>query len=79
MTVKSNFTREYAAFIEGLIAARKRQGLTQQAVADLLGKPQSFVSKYESGERRLDVVEFCQIAKAMREDPVKLLQEMGFS
>lgn len=77
--MKSNFTREYAALLEGLIAARKRQGLTQQAVADLLGKHQSFVSKYESGERRLDVVEFCQIAKAMKEDPVKLLQDMGFA
>ncbi len=75
--MKSNFTREYEAFLEGLIAARKRQGLTQQAAADLLGKPQSFVSKYESGERRLDVVEFCQIAKVLGENPVRILQEMG--
>lgn len=75
--MKSNFTREYEAFLEGLIAARKRQGLTQQAVADLLGKPQSFVSKYESGERRLDVVEFCQLAKVLRENPVRILQEVG--
>lgn len=76
--MKSNFTREYTVFLEVLISARKRQGHTQQAVAELLGKPQSFVSKYESGERRLDVVEFCQIAKVLREDPVSLLQEMGF-
>lgn len=75
--VKSNFTREYTAFLEVLIAARKRQGLTQQAVADLLSKPQSFVSKYESGERRLDVVEFFQIAKVLRENPAQLFQEMG--
>ena len=75
--MKSNFTREYEAFLEGLIAARKRQGLTQQAVADLLGKPQSFVSKYESGERRLDVVEFVQLAKVLRENPVHILQETG--
>lgn len=67
--MKSNFTREYEAFLDGLINARKRQGLTQRAFADLLGKPQSFVSKYESGERRLDVVEFCQIAKVLRENP----------
>ena len=76
--MKSNFTRDYEKFLEVLINARKRQGLTQQAVADLLNKPQSFVSKYESGERRLDVVEFCQIAKALHENPVALLQEMGF-
>ena len=75
--MKSTFTRDYTAFLEGLINARKRQGLTQQAVADLLSKPQSFVSKYESGERRLDVVEFIHIAKLLHEDPVLLLQEMG--
>lgn len=76
--MKSNFTREYAIFLEVLINARKRQRLTQQAVADLLDKPQSFVSKYESGERRLDVVEFCQLAKTLGETPDALLQEMGF-
>jgi len=73
-----NFTREYAVFLEVLINARKRQGLTQQALADLLNKPQSFVSKYESGERRLDVVEFCQLAKVIGQSPAELLQEMGF-
>lgn len=77
--MKSNFTRDYTAFLEVLINARKRQGLTQQAIADLLNKPQSFVSKYESGERRLDVVEFCQIAKALNESPVSLLKEMGLA
>lgn len=46
-------------------------------VPRLLAKPQSFVSKYESGERRLDVVEFIQIAKVLGEDPVRLLKEMN--
>lgn len=78
MTVKSNFTRDYAVFLEVLLRARKRQRLTQSAVAASLGKPQSFVAKYESGERRLDVVEFCHIAKVLRENPVSLLREMGF-
>ncbi|MBQ4567713.1 MAG: helix-turn-helix transcriptional regulator [Desulfovibrio sp.] len=77
MPMKSNFTREYEAFLEELIAARKRNGLTQQAVADLLHKPQSFVSKYENGQRRLDVVEFCQIARVLRENPVCILQQVG--
>ena len=74
--MKSNFSKEYSSFLTVLTAARKRRGLTQKAVADLLGKPQSFVSKYESGERRLDVVEFTQISKALQEDPLALLQEM---
>lgn len=78
MMQKSNFTKQYAQFLNVLIDVRKRSGLTQQAVADLLGKPQSFISKYESGERRLDVVEFCELAKALGETPDALLQEMGF-
>lgn len=76
MSVKSNFTREYTAFLEVLVKARKRQKLTQQAMAKFLGKPQSFVSKYENGERRLDLIEFFSIAKALNEDPVQLLHEM---
>ena len=39
--------------------------MTQVELADLLGRPQSFVSKYERGERRLDVVEFLEIADAL--------------
>ena len=46
-----------------LRAARKHAGLSQADVAQQLGKPQSFVSKYERGERRLDVIEFLEIAK----------------
>ncbi|MFC5508127.1 helix-turn-helix domain-containing protein [Bosea massiliensis] len=44
-----------------LVEARKAKGLTQAELADLLGKPQSFVAKYENGERRIDVIEFVDI------------------
>jgi transcriptional regulator with XRE-family HTH domain len=44
---------------------RRELGLRQVDVARLLGEPQSFVSKYESGERRLDLPELEQICKAM--------------
>lgn len=53
---------------ELLIGARKRAGLTQQDVAQALNRPQSFVAKYEGGERRLDVVEFLQVAKVLGVD-----------
>jgi len=56
-----------------LVGARKRAGLTQQDVADRLDKPQSFVAKYEGGERRLDVVEFILVARAIGADPKKLV------
>jgi transcriptional regulator with XRE-family HTH domain len=76
--MKSIFTKEYRVFLEVLVAARVSQGLTQAAVAERLKKPQSFVSKCESGERRVDIVEFFAICKALDKDPAALLKEMGF-
>lgn len=61
----------YRKFLERLRAARLEAGLTQVEVAQRLGKPQSFVSKSENGERRVDAVEFADLAalygKAMEE------------
>ncbi|WP_240633804.1 helix-turn-helix domain-containing protein [Caulobacter flavus] len=48
-----------------LVEKRKEAGLTQRELADRLGKPRSFVSKIEGRERRIDVVEFIAIAKAL--------------
>lgn len=68
--------REYRRLREMLIETRKAAGLTQSALAKRLGRDQSFVSKYERGERRIDVVEFLAIAKALRADPGKLLRRL---
>ena len=48
---------------------RSQKGITQLQLADVLGKPQSFVSKFESGERRLDVNEFIAVCHALDESP----------
>lgn len=56
-------SKEYREIIERLIKARKNADFTQVEVAKLLGKPQSFVSKVESRERRLDIVEIKQFAR----------------
>jgi transcriptional regulator with XRE-family HTH domain len=56
-----------------LAAARTEAGLTQADVAKRLKRPQSFVSKYEQGERRLDVAEFVQVCRAIGIDPVPVL------
>jgi ribosome-binding protein aMBF1 (putative translation factor) len=59
---KSIHTKQYAIFLKVLRDARRRAGLTQEDVADRIGETQSFVSKVERGERRIDVVElhvFC--------------------
>ncbi|MEY9590245.1 transcriptional regulator with XRE-family HTH domain [Bradyrhizobium yuanmingense] len=71
---KSLKSAEYARFIALLVAARHKAGMRQQALAKKLRKPQSFVAKYEGGERRLDVIEFIVIAEALGADPLKLLR-----
>lgn len=63
--VKSLHTPAYGAFRRIMALARERQGMTQSELATRLGKPQSFVSKYENGERRLDVVEFVSVCDAL--------------
>lgn len=50
------------------MAARFSAGLTQQDLAVRLGTPQSFISKYENGERRLDILEFIRVADAIGTD-----------
>lgn len=63
MIGKSLFSADYMVFLRLLREARKRAGLTQEEMGARLGQTQSFVSKCERGERRLDIVEvraFCQ-------------------
>jgi transcriptional regulator with XRE-family HTH domain len=59
-----------------LIALRKEAGLTQTAVAGRLKRPQSFVAKYEGGERRLDVIEFLDVAHALGADPQEIIASL---
>lgn len=60
-----------------LIEARNKAGLTQVGLAKRLGKPQSFVSKFERGERRLDVVEFFDVAEAIGIDGIAFLKDLN--
>jgi transcriptional regulator with XRE-family HTH domain len=71
---KSVHSPEQQLLRELLVEARDKAGLTQQKLAKRLGKPQSFVAKYEGGERRLDVVEFIAIARAIGADPVRIVR-----
>lgn len=72
---KSLKSAEYARLIQLLVAVRHKAGVRQQALAKKLGKPQSFVAKYEGGERRIDVVEFVTIIEALGADPLKIFKE----
>ncbi|EPG74380.1 DNA-binding helix-turn-helix protein [Leptospira fainei serovar Hurstbridge str. BUT 6] len=60
---KTIYTEEYRSFQKLLKRARKEAGYTQVEVADALGEPQSYISKIESGDRRIDVIEFWTFAK----------------
>jgi len=73
----SVFTQRHQEFIQFLVATRKAAGITQVELAARLDRPQSFVSKVERGERRLDVIEFCQVAEALGHAPSKLLGEFA--
>jgi transcriptional regulator with XRE-family HTH domain len=65
-----------------LIAKRKSAGLTQAGLAEQLGEHQSFVARVESGQRRIDVVEFLRLAELLEFDPasaIKTLRRVGRS
>ena len=74
---KSSFSAEYKLLCRLLQEARLKAGMTQQHVAKCLNRPQSYVSKYESGERRLDVVEFLRAVKVLRVKPEHLLNKLA--
>ncbi len=74
--VKSLHTPEYELFRALLVAAREKSGLTQAAVSGKLGRPQSYVAKYEGGERRLDVVEFVEVCTVLGIDPTRVIDSL---
>jgi transcriptional regulator with XRE-family HTH domain len=63
----------YRKLRAALAEARTAAGLTQSDVAKRLRRPQSFVSKYENGERSLDVIEFVSVCRALGADPIEVL------
>ena len=71
---KTLHSAQYACFLALLTQARKDAGIVQQELADRLGRPQSFVAKIEGGERRIDVIEFVAMAKAIGRDRIALLK-----
>jgi len=73
---KSLRSSEHAIFRALMIETRKKAGLTQEQLAKRLRRPQSFVAKYEGGERRIDVVEFLAVVGAMRADPLTILRAL---
>lgn len=77
--MKTVYTKEYKLLCEWLVNKRQSAGLTQTELAELLHRPQSYISKYENGERRLDVLEFLEVVKALKANPIKIIMEIFMS
>jgi transcriptional regulator with XRE-family HTH domain len=71
---KSVFTGAHVHLVEVLTTARRDSGLTQAELAGRIGKDQSYISIIEGSQRRVDVLEFYALARAMGRDPVELFR-----
>lgn len=74
---KSIYSRRHDRLCAILVEKRKKVDLTQQQLADQLGKPQSYIAKVEGGERRLDVIEFVELCEEMGADPAKIVRTIA--
>ena len=75
--MKSTRISAYRKLLDGLVRGRRGARQTQAELARRLGKPQSYISKVESGERRLDLVEYVYWCKALSIDPADLISALG--
>jgi transcriptional regulator with XRE-family HTH domain len=64
--------RGHRTVIQLLVEAREKTGMTQRDLAARIKRPRSFVGRMEAGERRIDVIEFIEIAKVLGADPKEL-------
>lgn len=74
---KTIFTQAHDGFVRVLREARAQAGLTQEEAAQRLGCRQTFISKIECGERRVDVIEYLKICRAYRVDAALLLKRIA--
>lgn len=73
---KSVFSGAHRHVVDSLVEARRRSGLTQAEVAQRIGRDQSFISLIENSQRRVDVLEFFALARAMGADPMAMLKDI---
>ena len=71
--MRSRYTPENVNLRNFLIEARQKRGITQEELAEKIGRKQNYISNYERGERRLDIFELIEIIKGIGEDKEKLL------
>ncbi|HET9393594.1 MAG TPA: helix-turn-helix transcriptional regulator [Candidatus Rubrimentiphilum sp.] len=71
---RSIYSPRYAVLRALLVREREKRGFTQGEVARQMGRPQSFISKVESGERRLDVIELFEILDILGVDRARFMR-----
>lgn len=76
MSRSSLHTSENKTLVAFLVKARKAGQLTQAQLAERLGKTQQYVSRYEKGDRRVDLLEFIVIARGLGVAPDRLLAQL---
>ena len=69
-------SRGHQTLIQLLVQAREKAGMTQRDLAARIKRPHSFVGRMEGGERRVDVIEFIEIAKVLGADPKELFGKL---
>ncbi|MBU0831935.1 MAG: helix-turn-helix domain-containing protein [Alphaproteobacteria bacterium] len=74
--VKTLGTKRHEALVNALISIREQMGWTQTDLAKKIGEYQSFVARLESGQRRVDVIEFLELAAVMQFDPCHILRKV---
>ena len=70
------FGPDHKHLVAVLVEARKASGLSQVELSKLVGKSQTHISNIERGERRVDVLEFIALARAMKMDALKLMSDV---
>jgi transcriptional regulator with XRE-family HTH domain len=73
---RSAFSQQAARFRHLMRLKREQSGFTQVALSVKLDRPQSYVSKYERGERRLDVIEFLEVARVLAFDAARFVERL---
>ena len=73
---KSVFSGAHRHVVDVLVAARRTSGLTQAELAARVGKDQSFISLIENSQRRVDVLEFFALARAMGAEPLAMFADI---
>ena len=67
----------YRVLRDHLLWARKRARLTQQVLAARIGRPQSYISAVETGQQRLDIIEFIHLVHALGLDPAEVMRALA--